>query len=68
MIVLSFFVDEAFYRLNQSYAGCSLFNGLISAPAARKRAGVVDLLDSFPNSRFFLVGDSEFREQDLKLC
>ncbi|PPQ85263.1 hypothetical protein CVT25_010036 [Psilocybe cyanescens] len=49
----------------RSYAGRSLFNGLLSAPAARKRAGVVDILDSFPDSRFFLIGDSG--EQDLEL-
>ncbi|TFK39506.1 hypothetical protein BDQ12DRAFT_712190 [Crucibulum laeve] len=49
----------------KSYAGRSLFNGLLSAPAARKRAGVVDILDSFPNSRFLLIGDTG--EQDLEL-
>ncbi|KIM44765.1 hypothetical protein M413DRAFT_442723 [Hebeloma cylindrosporum] len=49
----------------KSYAGRSLFNGLLSAPAARKRAGIVDVLDSFPDSKFFLIGDSG--EQDLEL-
>ncbi|KAF8966272.1 hypothetical protein BDZ97DRAFT_699624 [Flammula alnicola] len=49
----------------RSYAGRSLFNGLLSAPAARKRAGVVDVLDSFPDSRFFLIGDTG--EQDMEL-
>jgi len=49
----------------KSYAGRSLFNGLLSASATRKRAGVVDILDSFPESRFFLIGDSG--EQDLEL-
>ncbi|KAF8813021.1 hypothetical protein BYT27DRAFT_7181978 [Phlegmacium glaucopus] len=49
----------------KSYAGRSLFNGLLSAPAARKRAGVVDILDSFPDSQFFLIGDTG--EQDLEL-
>ncbi|PPQ64719.1 hypothetical protein CVT24_008346 [Panaeolus cyanescens] len=49
----------------RSYAGRSLFNGLLSAPAARKRQGVMDVLDSFKDSRFFLVGDSG--EQDLEL-
>ncbi|KAJ3504063.1 hypothetical protein NLJ89_g8137 [Agrocybe chaxingu] len=49
----------------RSYAGRSLFNGLMSAPAARKRAGVVDVLDSFPDSQFFLIGDTG--EQDLEL-
>lgn len=49
----------------RSYAGRSLFSGLLSAPAARKRAGLVDILDSFPESKFFLIGDSG--EQDLEL-
>jgi len=49
----------------RSYAGRSLFNGLLTAPAARKRAGVVDVLDSFPDSQFFLIGDTG--EQDLEL-
>ncbi|KAA1468924.1 hypothetical protein DENSPDRAFT_834421 [Dentipellis sp. KUC8613] len=49
----------------RSYGTRSLFNGLLSAPATRKRAGVQDVLTSFPNSRFILVGDSG--EQDLEL-
>ena len=49
----------------KSYAGRSLFSDLLSAPAARKRAGVVDILDSFPDSQFFLIGDTG--EQDLEL-
>ncbi|EGN95114.1 hypothetical protein SERLA73DRAFT_61437 [Serpula lacrymans var. lacrymans S7.3] len=49
----------------KSYAGRSLFNGLLSAPATRKRANAVDTLDSFPNSKFILIGDSG--EQDLEL-
>ena len=49
----------------RSYAGRSLFSGLLSAPASRKRAGLVDILDSFPESKFFLIGDSG--EQDLEL-
>ncbi|KAJ7077316.1 hypothetical protein B0H15DRAFT_915401 [Mycena belliarum] len=49
----------------RSYAGRSLFSGLLSAPAARKRAGVQEILQSFPESRFFLIGDSG--EQDLEL-
>ncbi|KAG6888606.1 hypothetical protein C0995_007035 [Termitomyces sp. Mi166 len=48
-----------------SYAGRSVFHGLITAPATRKRAGVVDVLDSFPESRFILIGDTG--EQDMKL-
>ncbi|TBU47533.1 hypothetical protein BD309DRAFT_988005 [Dichomitus squalens] len=49
----------------RSYGGRSLFNGLLSAPAMRKRAAVVDVLNHFPDARFFLVGDSG--EQDLEL-
>ncbi|KAJ7282956.1 hypothetical protein C8J57DRAFT_1173096 [Mycena rebaudengoi] len=49
----------------RSYAGRSLFSGLLSAPAARKRAGVQEILQAFPESRFILVGDSG--EQDLEL-
>ena len=49
----------------RSYAGRSLFNGFLSAPAARKRQGVIDILNSFPESQFILVGDSG--EQDMEL-
>lgn len=49
----------------RSYAGRSLFNGLLSAPGARKRGNVVETLDQFPESQFLLVGDSG--EQDLEL-
>ncbi|TFK23189.1 hypothetical protein FA15DRAFT_594632 [Coprinopsis marcescibilis] len=49
----------------KSYARRSLFNGLMSTAAGRKRAGVEEVLDSFPDSRFFLIGDSG--EQDLEL-
>ncbi|GLB43214.1 putative the pyruvate dehydrogenase complex catalyzes the overall conversion of pyruvate to acetyl-CoA and CO(2) [Lyophyllum shimeji] len=49
----------------KSYSGRSIFNGLLSAPAARKRAGVVEILDAFPESRFLLIGDTG--EQDLEL-
>ena len=49
----------------RSYAGRSLFNGLLSAPATRKRGNVVEVLDQFPESQFVLVGDSG--EQDLEL-
>ncbi|KAJ3784420.1 hypothetical protein GGU10DRAFT_428524 [Lentinula aff. detonsa] len=49
----------------RSYAGRSLFSGLLSAPSARKRAGVLEILDAFPDSRFILIGDSG--EQDLEL-
>ncbi|TFK69303.1 hypothetical protein BDN72DRAFT_840591 [Pluteus cervinus] len=49
----------------RSYGRRSLFDGLLTDPATRKRTGVVDVLDSFPESRFFLIGDSG--EQDLEL-
>jgi hypothetical protein len=49
----------------KSYAGRSLFNGLLSAPATRKRAGILDILDNFLDSRFILIGDTG--EQDLEL-
>ncbi|KIP02298.1 hypothetical protein PHLGIDRAFT_112197 [Phlebiopsis gigantea 11061_1 CR5-6] len=49
----------------KSYAGRSLFNGLLSAPADRKRAGIMDVLESFRASKFILVGDSG--EQDMEL-
>jgi len=49
----------------KSYAGRSLFNGLLSAPATRKRSGILDILDNFLDSRFILIGDSG--EQDLEL-
>ena len=42
-----------------------MFNGLLSAPANRKRDGILDILNAFSDSRFFLVGDSG--EQDLEL-
>ncbi|KAH9940884.1 uncharacterized protein BXZ73DRAFT_42343 [Epithele typhae] len=49
----------------RSYGGRSLFNGFLSAPAIRKRAAVLDVLNHFPDATFFLVGDSG--EQDLEL-
>ena len=49
----------------RSYGTRSLFSGLLSAPAERKRDGVVEVLMSFPLSRFILIGDSG--EQDLEL-
>ncbi|KAH6916366.1 hypothetical protein BKA70DRAFT_1093056 [Coprinopsis sp. MPI-PUGE-AT-0042] len=49
----------------KSFARRSLFNGLLTGAAGRKRAGVEEILDAFPNSRFFLIGDSG--EQDLEL-
>lgn len=49
----------------KSYSGRSFFNALLSDPATRKRANVVDVLDGFPDSKFILIGDSG--EQDLEL-
>ncbi|KAI9464529.1 hypothetical protein BJY52DRAFT_824562 [Lactarius psammicola] len=67
-------VINDFFRLAQlptgsvrlrSYGTRSLFSGLLSAPAERKRDGVVEVLKSFPESSFILIGDSG--EQDLEL-
>lgn len=49
----------------KSYNGRSFFNALLSDPATRKRANVIDVLDGFPDSKFILIGDSG--EQDLEL-
>jgi hypothetical protein len=49
----------------KSYNGRSFFSALLSDPATRKRANVVDVLDGFPDSKFILIGDSG--EQDLEL-
>ena len=49
----------------RSYGTRSLFSGLLSAPAERKRDGLVEVLNSFSTSRFILIGDSG--EQDLEL-
>ncbi|KAG7444523.1 uncharacterized protein BT62DRAFT_971263 [Guyanagaster necrorhizus] len=49
----------------KSYAGRSLFSGLLSAPAARKRNAVLEILDSFSHSHFILIGDTG--EQDMEL-
>ncbi|KAI0255750.1 hypothetical protein BJV78DRAFT_1358435 [Lactifluus subvellereus] len=49
----------------RSYGTRTLFSGLLSAAADRKRDGVLEVLTSFPNSRFILIGDSG--EQDLEL-
>ncbi|PFH53236.1 hypothetical protein AMATHDRAFT_137693, partial [Amanita thiersii Skay4041] len=63
-----------FFRVSQlppgsiklkSYAGRSLFSNLLTAPADRKRAGILDILESFPDSKFILIGDTG--EQDLEL-
>ncbi|KAI0085739.1 hypothetical protein BDY19DRAFT_964089 [Irpex rosettiformis] len=49
----------------RSYTGRRILSELFKAPAERKRAGIMDVLDSFPDSRFLLVGDSG--EQDMEL-
>lgn len=50
----------------KSYGGRSLFQGLWGESAAdRKRGNVIEVLDSFPQSKFILVGDTG--EQDLEL-
>ncbi|KAF8829019.1 hypothetical protein HHX47_DHR3001032 [Lentinula edodes] len=54
-----------FFQISKLPPGKSLFSGLLSAPSARKRAGVLEILDAFPDSRFILIGDSG--EQDLEL-
>lgn len=49
----------------KSYNGRSFFNGLLSDPATRKRANVLEVLEGFPESKFILIGDTG--EQDLEL-
>lgn len=49
----------------RSFAGRSLFTGFFSAPVTRKRGGVEHILKAFPDSRFFLIGDSG--EHDMEL-
>jgi len=49
----------------RSYGTRSLFSDLLSAPSDRKRDGVLEVMNSFPHSRFILIGDSG--EQDLEL-
>ncbi|KAG9128563.1 hypothetical protein FRC07_003452 [Ceratobasidium sp. 392] len=50
----------------KSYGGRNIFQGLWGESAAdRKRGNVVEVLDSFPESKFILVGDTG--EQDLEL-
>ncbi|KAG6826961.1 hypothetical protein H0H92_013735 [Tricholoma furcatifolium] len=58
-------IVNEFFQISHLPPGRSLFNGLLSAPATRKRAGVIDVLDSFPESRFILIGDTG--EQDMEL-
>jgi phosphatidate phosphatase APP1 len=40
------------------YGGRSLFGGLWEPAGERKRSGVVHVLDNFPESKFFLIGDT----------
>jgi len=47
------------------YGGRSILNGLWTGAAEKKRGGVIGVLDTFTDSRFFLVGDSG--EQDMEL-
>ena len=49
----------------RSYGRRSLFSDLLSPPSDRKRDSVLEVLSSFPHSRFILIGDSG--EQDLEL-
>jgi phosphatidate phosphatase APP1 len=42
-----------------------VFKNLLTAPADRKREGLVKILEAFENSKFILIGDSG--EQDLEL-
>ncbi|KAJ3846974.1 hypothetical protein EV368DRAFT_88272 [Lentinula lateritia] len=44
----------------------NLFSGLLSAPSTPQRAGVLEILDAFPDSMVILIGDSG--EQNLELC
>ncbi|KAF8518972.1 hypothetical protein BU17DRAFT_48053 [Hysterangium stoloniferum] len=57
-------LPEGSIRL-KSYAARSFLPTILSSPAARKRQGVVEVLDAFPESHFILVGDTG--EQDLEL-
>ncbi|KDQ18968.1 hypothetical protein BOTBODRAFT_28451 [Botryobasidium botryosum FD-172 SS1] len=47
------------------YGGRSLFHGLWEPAGERKRGGVVEILNEFPDSQFILVGDTG--ELDLEL-
>ncbi|KAK2465469.1 hypothetical protein APHAL10511_002361 [Amanita phalloides] len=49
----------------KSYGARSIFNNLLTAPADRKRDGLIDILNAFQDSKFILVGDTG--EQDLEL-
>ncbi|KAJ9107021.1 hypothetical protein QFC19_002890 [Naganishia cerealis] len=47
------------------YGGKHLVNAFLEEPGDRKRPGVMAVLDSFPDAKFILIGDSG--EQDLEL-
>ncbi|KZP01891.1 hypothetical protein CALVIDRAFT_458819, partial [Calocera viscosa TUFC12733] len=47
------------------YSPSAVFTGLWDSAAERKRAGVVEVLDAFPSSKFILIGDTG--EQDMEL-
>ncbi|KAJ9104553.1 hypothetical protein QFC21_002050 [Naganishia friedmannii] len=47
------------------YGGKHLVNAFLEEPGDRKRPGVMAVMDSFPEAKFILIGDSG--EQDLEL-
>ncbi|KAJ9115100.1 hypothetical protein QFC22_005429 [Naganishia vaughanmartiniae] len=47
------------------YGGKHLVNAFLEEPGDRKRPGVMAVIDSFPEAKFILIGDSG--EQDLEL-
>jgi len=49
----------------RSYSGRLLLEALVSPPATRKRGGVMEVLESFPDSKFILIGDTG--EEDMEL-
>lgn len=49
----------------RSHGTRAILSDLLSQPSDRKRDGVLEVLTSFPHSRFILIGDSG--EQDLEL-
>jgi len=57
-------LPEGSLRL-KCYAARALLPALLSPAAARKRDGVVEVLNAFPESHFILIGDSG--EQDMEL-
>jgi len=47
------------------YSPSAVFTGLWDSAADRKRGGVVELLNAFPDAKFILIGDTG--EQDMEL-